>query len=232
MKSNFPSGRNVSSSILKNNGLNAHVKKQVTFGEHKEQTYDREKGGISKEPVVTRALVNNTEQVAAQSPQENAKLTRTEKEMTDIIKKLAAQTNETTKRAEEAAMQARANQARANTTTTPTTIQHRREASAVNEQSPLENFATQSGKVMGGVAESAQVVGQNIQQVVGQNIQSLLNFSPFGGPAKAEAPRVAGPNNKKANTESSQTQSQGPRPEGSWEQRVTSDKGGGRGGRG
>ena len=85
---------------------------------------------------------------------------------------------------------------------------------------------------MGGVAESAQVAGQNIQQVVGQNIQSLLNFSPFGGPAQAEAPRVDGPGNKNASTGSFQTQVQGPRPEGSWEQRVTSDKGGGRGGRG
>ena len=157
-----------------------------------------------------------------------------------LIRKLEAQTNESTKRAEEAATQARAKQARANTTTTPTN-QYRREASVVKEQSLLENLTTQltgvqktTGEVMGGVAGSAQVVGQNIQQVVEQNIQSLFeNFSPFGGPAKAEAPRVDGPGNKKANTEPFPRQVQGPRPEErKWTQIVTSNERGGRGGGG
>ena len=105
MRSRSSLGQNPLLPILRNQGVkNKDVANRVRWGKDENRTYDREEGGISKEPVVTRALVNNTEQVAAQSPQENAKLTRTEKEMTGIIRKLEAQTNETTKRAEEAAM--------------------------------------------------------------------------------------------------------------------------------
>ena len=233
-----PLGQNPSSLILKNNhAQNNPVKREVRWGADENRTYDREEGGLSPEPVVRRAGVDPKEpQVALTRPVRSilktAMPTKAEQEMLERLNTIRAQTNETTKRAEEAATQARAKQARANTSPeAQTTIQYRGEAPVVNEQSLLETFATQSGKVMGGVAESAQVVGQNIQQVAAQNIQSLLNFSPFGGPAQAEAPRVDGPDKKNANTRSSQGQVQGPRPEGrSWEQIVTSRREGGRGG--
>ena len=235
MRSRSSLGQNAFSSILKNNGLqNNSVKKEVRWGADENRTYDREEGGLSPEPVVRRAGVDPKEpQVALTRPVRSILKTamppKAEQEMLERIKIIRNQASQNAERAEEAAMQVRATSPK-----TPTTNQYRREAPVVKEQSLLENLTTQltgvqktTGEVMGGVAGSAQVVGQNIQSL-------FENFSPFGGPAKAEAPRVAGPNNKKANTESSQTQVQGPRPEGnSWGERVTSDKGGGgRGGRG
>ena len=195
-----------------------------------------------REDISSHPILRQTQ--LTQTPLTQTPLSENEQKMLEQLEINRAKARKATERGEEAATQARAN----TSPEAPTTIQYRREAPVVKEQSLLETFATQSGKVMGGVAESAQVVGQNIQQVAAQNIQSLIGNSFLGnllpsdkslqsgsslpsGPEEVPQ-RVSRPNGTgNDNIKPHPTQVQGPHPErDSWQQRVTSSREGGRGG--